>query len=167
MLNTVFSNDIRQTLDHFRRSVDQIFDNVSGYRSERATGTSPEGTEWTFSPTLESGWDENMLHLRAVLPGVRQKDVNVSMQGNQIVITGERKAPEGFAKNAYTQLIYGKFYTAVTLPNGLETERVNCQFQDGVLDISIPVAEAMKPRQIPIHSVGPQKTVEQQKTISA
>jgi len=166
MLNTVFSNDIRQTLDHFRRSVDQMFDNFSGYRSERGTGTPAEGTEWTFSPVLESGWDDNMLHLRAVLPGVRQNDVNVSLQGNQLVITGERKAPEGLAKNGYTQLVYGKFYTAVTLPNGLETDKVNCQLQDGVLDIAIPVAEAMKPRQIPIKNIG-QAKVEQQKTISA
>jgi HSP20 family protein len=159
MLNTVFTNDIRQTLDHFRRSVDQIFDNFSGYRAERPTGTPSEGTEWTFSPVLETGWDDNMLHLRAVLPGVRQNDVNVSLQGNQLVISGERKAPQGFTNNAYTQLIYGKFSTSVTLPNGLEVEKVNCQLHDGVLDISIPVAEAMKPRQIPIQTVGQQKAL--------
>jgi HSP20 family protein len=159
MLNTVFSNDIRQTLDHFRRSVDQIFDNFSGYRAERATSSSAEGTEWTFSPVLETGWDNNMLHLRAVLPGVRQNDVNVNLQGNQLVITGERKAPEGLTKNGFTQLVYGQFYTAVTLPNGLEVEKVNCQLQDGVLDISIPIAETMKPRQIPIRTVGQQKTI--------
>ena len=167
MLNTVFSNDIRQTLEHFRRSVDQMFDNFSGYRAERATGIPAEGTEWTFSPVLETGWDDNKLRLRAVLPGVRQNDVNVNLQRNQLVITGERKAPEGLTNNAYTQLMYGKFFTSVTLPSGLETDKVSCQLQDGVLDISIPVAEAMKPRQIPIHGVGQQKTAEQQKTISA
>jgi HSP20 family protein len=167
MLNTVLSNDIRQTLEHFRRSVDDMFDKFSGYPAEWATGTPAEGTEWTFSPVLETAWDDNMLHLRAILPVVRQNDVNVSLQGNQLVISGERKAPEGLANNGYTQLVYGKFYTAVTLPNGLETDKVNCQLQDGVLDISIPVAESMKPRQIQIHSVGQQKAVEQHKTISA
>ena len=85
----------------------------------------------------------------------------------QLVISGERKAPEDFLKNGHTQLVYGKFYTSVTLPGGLEVDKVNCQLQDGVLDISIPVAEAMKPRQIPIQTAGQQKTIDQQKTISA
>src|ERR1041384_1825851 len=99
MWSTVFSNDIRQTLDHFRRSVDQLFDNVYGYPTERGDVTSSEKTQWTFAPVLETGWDDSALHLRAILPGVRQEDVSVSLQGNQLVITGERKIPAGFQKN--------------------------------------------------------------------
>src|SRR4051794_16584452 len=96
MLNTVFTNDIRQTLDQFRRSVDHLFDDFYGYPAERSANRASEGAEWSFSPVLESGWDEHTLRLRAILPGVRQEDVNVAMQGNQLVISGERKAPEGF-----------------------------------------------------------------------
>src|SRR5436305_985494 len=145
MLNTVFANDIRQTLDHFRRSVDHLFDNSYGYPADRATSTPSETSEWTFSPSLETGWDENVLHLRAILPGVRQDEVNVNLQGNQLVISGERKAPEGFKRNAYTQLAYGKFTTSVALPAGLDVEKVTCQMRDGILDLAIPVAESMKP----------------------
>ena len=160
MLSTVFTNDIRQTLDQFRRSVDQIFDNFYGYPAERTAGSAaPEANAWTFSPVLETGWDDNTLHLRAILPGVRQADVNVSLQGNQLMVSGERKAPEGFHKNAYTQLAYGKFSTTVTLPNGLDVEKVNCELHDGVLDIAIPVAESMKPRQIPIQTAPQQKSI--------
>jgi HSP20 family protein len=156
MLNTAFSNDIRQTLDHFRRSVDQLFDNFYGYPADRASGGASDRRDWTFSPVLETGWTDNALHLRAILPGVRQEDVNVNLQGNQLLISGERKAPEGFEKNAFTQLAYGKFATAVTLPNGLDVNKVNCRLHDGVLDIVVPVSEAMKPRQIPIEA-GPQQ----------
>ena len=158
MLNTVFANDIRQTLDHFRRSVDQLFDNFSGYPAERPAGVPSEGAEWTFSPVLETGWDDNALHLRAILPGVRQQDVNVNLQGNQLVISGERKAPEGFAKSAFAQLTYGKFATSVALPGGLDVEKVNCRLHDGVLDITVPATESMKPRQIPIQG-GSQKAI--------
>jgi HSP20 family protein len=156
MLSTVFANDIRQTLDHFRRSVDQLFDNVYGYPAQRNASNTAEGSEWTFSPVLETGWDQDMLNLRAILPGVRPEDVTVSVQGNQLVISGERKAPEGYAKNAFTQLTYGKFSTSVTLPAGLDVDKVNCRLHEGVLDISIPVTESMKPRQIPIQA-GPQQ----------
>ena len=150
MLNSVFANDIRQTMDHFRRSVDQLFENVSGYPTERSTPSGEESAGWSFSPVIETGWDDHALHLRAVVPGVLDKDVNVNLQGNQLTISGERKAPEGFRRNAYTQLAYGKFNTALALPNGLNLEKVSCQLHDGFLDIQIPMAEAMKPRQIPV-----------------
>ena len=98
MLNTLFANDVRQTLDQFRRSVDQMFENFYGGAQSGATQSAGPASErkWAFSPTLESGWTENMLHLRAILPGVSENDVNVSVQNNQLMIEGERKLPEGF-----------------------------------------------------------------------
>jgi HSP20 family protein len=163
MLNTVFASDIRQTLDQFRRSVDQMFENFYGYPAERTAGSSANsersGAQWNFSPVLETGWDEHALHLRAVLPGVKEGDVNVSLQGNQLVLTGERKQPEGFSKNAFTQLTYGKFYTSVALPTGLDSEKITCRLHDGVLDIDIPVAESMKPRQVPIQAGSEKKAI--------
>ena len=159
MLSTVFTNDIRQTLDQFRRSVDHLFDNFYGYPADRSASGSSERTDWTFSPVLETAWDENNLRLRAIVPGVRPGDVNVAMQGNQLAVSGERKAPEGFEKNGFTHLTYGKFSTTVGLPNGLDVENIKCELHDGVLDISIPVAEAMKPRQIPIQAGNSQKAI--------
>lgn len=147
MLNTAYTNDIRQALDHFRRSVDQLFGDYN---------TSPENArggetacEWNFRPLLETGWTDSALHLRCILPGVSEKDMKVSLQGNQLVIEGERKVPEGF-QNGYTRLPYGKFYTAVDLPSGLDFDQLSCRLHDGVLDIEVPVAEAMKPRDVPI-----------------
>ena len=104
----LFTNDVRQTLDQFRRSVDQMFDNFYGNAAPTGAIASGERT-WTFSPVLETGWNDNFLNLRAILPGVSEKDVRVSVQHSQLVIEGERKTPEGFEKNAYTQLAYGKF----------------------------------------------------------
>jgi HSP20 family protein len=155
----MFSNDIRQTLDHFRRSVDQLFDNFYGYPADRSIGTTAETGNWAFSPVLETGWTDASLHLRAIIPGVNQSDVNVNLTGNQLVITGERKLPEGLQKNSFTQLAYGKFTTSVTLPVGLDIEKIKCRFLDGVLDIEIPVAEAMKPKQIPIQAEPQQKAI--------
>jgi|SRR5579871_205885 len=159
MLNTVFTNDVRQTLDQFRRSVDQMFENFYGFQGQPAdTGTAGE-RKWTFSPLIESGWTENHLNLRAILPGVAEKDVQVSVHNNQLVIEGERPAPQGFEKNAYTQLAYGKFYAAVTLPTGLDLEHVSCRLQNGILDIQVPIAEASKPRQIQIQAGPGQKSI--------
>ena len=159
MLNTMFTNDVRQTLDQFRRSVDQMFENFYGYQTQPASaGASTERT-WTFTPIVESGWSAEHLNLRAILPGVAERDVRVTVHNNQLVIEGERKAPEGFDKNAFTQLAYGKFYAAWTLPSGLDLEHVSCRLQNGVLEIQVPILEASKPRQIQINSGAGQKAI--------
>jgi HSP20 family protein len=151
MLSTLLTNDVRQTLDQFRRSVDQMFDNFYGQALPASSNTTGERI-WTFSPVLESGWNEHYLTLRAILPGVAENDVRVSVQNNQLVIEGERKAPEGFDKNAFTQLAYGKFHTALTLPTGLDVDHVSCKLQKGILEIQVPITEASKPKQIQIQT---------------
>jgi HSP20 family protein len=156
----MFTNELRHTLDHFRRTVDQMFDTTWTNQQGNA-GSQQTGADWTFSPLLESAWNDQALHLRAILPGVLQNDLKVTLNSNQLVIEGERRRPEGWQDNAWTQLSYGKFRTSVTLPNGLEVENLSCRLHDGVLDIQIPVAEARKPRQIQI------QTGEEPKTISA
>ena len=156
MFNTMLSNDVRQTLEQFRRSVDRLFDEA--YTPVRGTGESGR-PEWTFSPVVESAWTENELLLRAIVPGVPEKDVRVHVQGNQLVIEGERRQPEQFGHSAWTQLSYGKFQTAVTLPNNLNLDNVNCRLSEGVLEIRIPIAEAMKPRQIKVNTGDDRKAI--------
>ncbi len=151
MLSTLFTNDVRQTLDQFRRSVDQMFDNFYGQALPAGSTANREQT-WTFSPVIESGWNDHFLSLRAILPVVAEKDVHVSVQNNQLVIEGERKAPEGFDKNAFAQLAYGKFYTALTLPTGLDVDHVTCRLWNGILEIQLPIAESSKPKQIQIQT---------------
>ena len=160
MLSTLLTNDVRQTLDQFRRSVDQMFDNFYGQSIPSPSNAGGERS-WTFSPVMESGWNDNYLNLRVVLPGVSEKDVRMTVQNNQLIIEGERKIPEGFEKNAFTQLAYGQFHTALTLPSGLDLDHVNCRLNNGVLDIQVPIVEASKPKQIQI------QTGEQRKAIHA
>ena len=158
MLSTLFTNDVRQTLDQFRRSVDQMFDNFYG-QAQPAGSTAGGERTWTFSPVVESGWNDQYLNLRAILPGVAENDVNVSVQNNQLVIQGERKTPAGFDKNAFTQLAYGKFYTALTLPAGLDVDHVSCRLGNGILEIQVPISEASKPKQIQIQTGEERKAI--------
>lgn len=154
MLNTLFANDVRQTLDQFRRSVDEMFENFQSYTPQGAAPGGQRQANWIFSPVLESAWSDHSLNLRAVVPGVSEKDVQVSVQNNQLIIEGERKLPEDLQKNAFRQLAYGKFYTAVALPSGLDVDHVQCRMHDGILDITLPLSEASRPRQIQINAGG-------------
>jgi HSP20 family protein len=163
--SNIFTGDVRQTLDHFRRSVDQLFENFYGYPLETGRPSAiGAGSQWAFSPVLETSWSDSMLRMRAILPGVSQNDLKVSVRNNQFILEGERKSPEGFDKNGFTQISYGKFYSAVSLPAGLDLDKLNARLHDGILDIQIPVAEQMKPRQVQISTGEPQQ---QRKGISA
>ena len=144
MFDTMLTRDIRQTLDDFRRTVDRMFSD--GY------GTQPVNrTEQVFTPAVESAFAENELMLRVILPGVAEQDVKVVIQNGRLVIEGERKAPKGWGENAWTRLAYGKFYSEVPVPNGLDLDKVSCRLQEGVLEIVLPVSESMKSRQIPLN----------------
>jgi len=159
MTSTFLAGDARQTLDHFRRSVDQLFENFYGLPAETGRSMLQGNNQWMFSPVLETAWGDSSLNVRAILPGVAQQDLKVSVQNNQLIIEGERKAPETFKNNAHAQLAYGKFYAAVALPNGLNVDKLNARLQDGILDIQIPVSEQMKPRQIQIQSGETRKSI--------
>ncbi len=153
LLTPNFVADFRQTFESLRRSMDQLFDSFF-YGSTRKGTTD----EWVFSPAIESGCTDDHLNLRVIVPGVTEKDIKVSVQGNTLVVEGERKAPDNFGKEGYvyTQMPYGRFERVIDLPNGLDLEKLTCVLHDGVLDLRIPVRTAMKPRQIPIRTEEPE-----------
>src|SRR5689334_8766694 len=145
MLDRMLTTEIEQTLDNFRR----LFAGHTG--TERRTSNAQEMTESYFEPPVETGWTNEDLNLRVILPGVSQNEVDVTAQGNQIVIRGERRAPEYAGDSGfYAVLPYGKFERVINVPNGLEMEKLQAQFQSGVLDIWVPRNAAAKPRKVEI-----------------
>lgn len=150
MFDSMFSRDIQQTLEHFRRTMDQTLSDFFA----------PSGFPGVSTPTVESGWNDDGLNLRVVLPGVGENDLKVNIQGNQLVVEGERKKPENFARNGGSLwLPYGKFYRSIDLPDAVDHERIQCRLHDGVLDIQLPIIESMKPRRIPIEGTESRKAI--------
>src|SRR6185295_7490132 len=130
MFNTLRFGDVQQTLDHLRQTMDQFF----GYAGSPAW--SSDAREKLFSPGVETGWDDDALTIRAIVPGVRQEDLKVSVQQGQLVIEGERKAPTGGREAEFRQLAYGKFSTSVMLPSGVDTDHVQCHLENGILQVT-------------------------------
>ena len=137
MLNTRFFDDFNA----LRRDMDRFLGTFEG-----------ESAPWNAVPAVETGWTDDHLNLRLVLPGVPDDSLEMTVQGNQLVVRGERPAPENFATKGAThfRLPYGKFERKVDLPNGLDTDKIEAQLHHGVLDVRIPVSEAVKPRRIEI-----------------
>jgi HSP20 family protein len=154
----MFARTFWDDFSDVRRTVDQVFDS---FYSRRAPNNE---SQRNFMPVVETGWTDDHLNLRVVVPGVTQDDLNLTVQGSQLVIQGERRVPENFGKEGtvYNQLTYGKFERTLDLPSGLDVDKLQAHLHEGLLDIRIPIAQAVKPKQIKIAA-----GAETQKTITA
>ena len=111
----------------------------------------PTATPWSaFLPRLEvSETDEGYLVL-ADVPGVREDDLDVTVLGNQLTITGERRLghPEGNDTRHVRERTYGRFVRTVALPSDADANDVSADLDDGVLRLTIGKREDSKPRKI-------------------
>jgi HSP20 family protein len=91
--------------------------------------------------------------ITATLPGLRPEDLELQVQGNTLTITGETKADEkeGEQRTYHTrERRFGRFSRQVTLPSGINADKVQASLEHGVLTLHIPKAEEMKPRRIQV-----------------
>jgi len=90
--------------------------------------------------------------VEASIPGVKPEDVDVSITGDTLTIKGETKAERKVERENYIrqERRFGSFCRAVTLPAGLEKDKAEAEFQNGVLRITLPKAEEVKPKSIKV-----------------
>ena len=98
--------------------------------------------------------------LRADLPGLGEEDVAIEVQDNVLTISGTREAEHERKEKGWYRLerSYGSFSRSLTLPDGVDAEKVEASFDRGVLEIRVPKPEERKPRRISIGNG--QKTIE-------
>lgn len=100
-----------------------------------------ENTLWM--PQMEMFERGNDLIIRADLPGLKKDDVDVQVENDTLVIQGERRdEQENRNEGLYrSERSYGTFYRAIPLPEGVDPDQVNARFQDGVLEITVPMPQ--------------------------
>ena len=103
-------------------------------------------------PAMDLVETEEDFVLRADLPGVSENDVNIELEDNVLTISGERKAEHEERKEGYYRVerASGSFSRSLTLPEGVDPERVRASFDKGVLEVRIPKPEQRKPRKVTI-----------------
>src|SRR5262245_8992301 len=120
------------------REIDEIFSSLFSV---------PARDSWL--PSMESYTKDGKLELRVDLPGVNAKDVEVSLDGTQLVIRGERKS-ERDEKNGYREVRYGKFERRFTVPKGIDGENAEARYDNGVLSLTLPLPETPKTKRITV-----------------
>jgi HSP20 family protein len=105
---------------------------------------------WT--PAVDIYETENDLVVKADLPEVELKDIDVRVENQTLTIAGERKFEKQDNVAGYHRIerSYGNFTRSFAVPNSFDTEKISASFTNGVLSVSLPKKEAAKPRQIKI-----------------
>src|SRR6478672_3538975 len=104
-------------------------------------------------PPVDIEEDKEKLVLTAELPGFKQDQIEIQLEGGVLTIRGERRFEEEKTngKNYHrVERSYGQFVRSFTLPNNVDRDNVRARFADGLLEIEIPKREEAKPRQIRI-----------------
>ena len=109
-----------------------------------------EARSWT--PPMDLVEAEDHFLLRADLPGMREEDVSIEVRDNTLRISGERKTEQEQRERGWYRLErqFGKFSRALTLPDGIDPDAIEANFDHGVLEVKIPKPEERKPRRIAI-----------------
>ena len=143
-------NDLWNPLADFRREMDSLFDNfftpvVNSDRRE---------LEQVWTPACEVTEEAGHYLMSLEMPGIPKDHIKVEVADNTITVSGERHAKDEKKEGGtwYGERRYGKFIRSFTLPAGIDAEKIEANYQDGVLSLMVPKAESAKPRQIKIGS---------------
>ena len=123
----------------------------------RGNGTAPR---WV--PAMDLIESDDHYVLRADLPGLSQEDVNIELESNVLTVSGERKADDELRDEGYYRVerAFGAFARSLTLPEGVDPDAIQANFDRGVLEIRIPKPEERKPRKVTITAgAGEPKTI--------
>ncbi|MBV9820079.1 MAG: Hsp20/alpha crystallin family protein [Solirubrobacterales bacterium] len=90
--------------------------------------------------------------LRADLPGISEDDIHVELDNDVLTISGERRTEQRRSENGYHRIerSSGSFRRSVRLPKGVDAEQIAANFDKGVLEVSIPKPEQVKPRKVAV-----------------
>jgi len=160
-----------ELMRRFTEDVDRMFGSFGfgnfGWPFDTATqpGQTSSTTGGTWYPSVDIVTKDNDLMVLAELPGIKPEDVQIEADENGLVLKGEsRSEHEDQDKGRgywYSERQYGSFYRRIPLPQGVNTENASAQFNNGVLEITLPGAArtfAPQRRRIEIQGAGRQQT---------
>jgi len=97
-------------------------------------------------PAIDIADADNNIIVRAELPGCKTEDIDISVHGNTMTISGEKKQSEERKEKGYyySESSYGSFRRQITLPDDVDTSGTEAAFKDGVLTVTLPKSEKAK-----------------------
>lgn len=141
-------------LDRFRRDFDDLFDRFLGGRTDALPRS--KGAEF---PSIESFIDKGALVIRADLPGIEPKDVEVTVTRDTLTLRGKREQThEEVGRNyIHREVTYGTFERSLRLPEGVNANDVKASYRNGVLELIVPMPKETGIRKVAVEVEGGRK----------
>jgi HSP20 family protein len=135
-----------RNVNDIQGEVNRLFDSFFGRPVTVAAG------ERMWAPLADMYETKDDLFVAFELPGIREKDVAVSITGDVLTVKGERRLERDLKDEGYHRLerVFGKFERSMPLPIPVQADKVKATYRDGVLEIRLPKVEEVKPKEIKI-----------------
>jgi HSP20 family protein len=133
-------------LSTLQGQVNRLFEGSLPSRSDQSALT-------TWAPAVDIYETENELVLKADLPDVNEKDLDIRIESNILTIKGERKFEQKVKEDNYLRVerTYGSFSRSFSLPSTVDNGSIKAEYKNGVLTVELPKRAESKPRQVKIN----------------
>jgi len=133
-------------METLRQEMERVFDRFFEPRWDEFEAVG------AWAPKLDFSETKDAFVVKAEVPGVEQKDISVSIQDQMLTIKGEKHKEKEEKDEKYHRVerSWGAFARTIALPAGVDTEKVNATFKDGVLTVKLPKTPAAKGTTIPV-----------------
>jgi len=108
--------------------------------------------QMAWAPSVEMYEKGESFIVRAELPGVKKEDIDISMVGDTLTIKGERKPPAEVKEEEYQccEVCYGSFSRSITMPAAVDADKIEANYENGILEIRVPKAKEAMPTKIQV-----------------
>lgn len=126
-------------MSELRRGYDLLNSMLDDHFLRKEGGNAKTG----FTPMINTREGEFAYHVEVDLPGIKKEDINISVEDNRLIISGERKVKEEVKEENYYRIEsnFGSFSRSFSLPEEADVENIHAQSQDGVLEVIVPKLE--------------------------
>ena len=147
-MNVVKWNPWRE-MGTFSDSVNRLFDGTLF----PASWLSEDSGLRNWRPVVDIFDNDEKIVIKAELPGVDKKDIHVDVKDGILTLSGERSYENEVKEENYhrKERAFGKFHRSFALPDGLNSDKIDADYKDGVLKVEIPKPEEKKPKKIAVH----------------
>ena len=127
-------------------------------------GFPSETTLW--APAINIQEKEDRFVAKVELPGVNEDDISVEVVGDSLMVEGEKRAESEVKKKGYyySETSYGSFSRAIAIPSNVDTEKIEANFDKGVLEIELPKAVKVEPKKVKVTTQKKSKETVENKT---
>jgi HSP20 family protein len=145
-MNSINRCSPRGNVVGLQEHLNRLFDAGFPGRGDNSTLTS-------WAPPVDIYETENELVIKADLPEINEKELDVRVENNTLTIRGERKFEQREKEGGYlrSERVYGSFSRSFSLPNTVNTEAIKADYKNGVLTLELPKRAELKPKQVKVN----------------